>query len=127
MPSPLEPEQNELLIRLVEATRSVPPNERQRFTVVHELGELQHTVMHSGLPRRFHAYEHHLEMLAQYGLLALSRSARGAEFDVAPDGFALYEELKNAEGSALERLETPIRRFLDSDQFTTLYAVPFSR
>lgn len=114
----LEPEQEDLLATLVEASRNVPPGHQHKFLHSTSIGGAGR-VMHGGLPRgKLAAYEGDIEALAREGLLALGRDRYGAlEFDVAPRGFAYYQHVKQRVSRPVQRIETEVRAYLTADDF----------
>jgi hypothetical protein len=125
----LLPEQEQLLMALVDASRSVPPEKKAAFLFSHPHNRPQGRLVHSGLPDHpVDAYLGDLEELATKGLLSLRRTDRGDRlFDVRPEGFRYYEELRRRQGAGFERVEKVIRASLDSDRFRELYPEAFER
>jgi hypothetical protein len=123
----LETVQEELLIRVVEAARNLPPDQRRRFMVARSRdGD---SLLHPGLPEdKRKVYYSDIEALARGGLLVLSYGSRGEPFiDITPLGFQHYEHLKKRIGDAVGRIETTIRRFLDAPEFQRKYPEAYQK
>lgn len=118
----LEKEQQELLAALVEAARSIPRDQRQKFMVVQTFAGT--AVYHPGLPGGSlkEIYAGDLEILAQAGLLNLYNTQRGTSvFDVTPLGFRYYEWMKQRAGEPVRQVEQEIIGYLDSESFRKRY------
>lgn len=118
----LEPEQEELLVTLVEAQRRVPRSRRDKFYVV-EGYTTAPTVMHPGLQSTHLGVPlSDFEALARAGLMEKSYGSEGTpRFDVTGEGFAYYAEMKQRVNEPAQRLEHEVRRYLDADQFQRQY------
>ncbi len=123
----LEPVQEELLIKIVEAARNVPQNQRGKFLVA-QSSEGDHLI-HSGIPDdKAKIYFGDAEILAGEGLLQLGYGPRGTPlFDVTPLGFKYYEFLKNRQGEPVERIESTIRNYLNAHDFQKKYSKAFEK
>jgi hypothetical protein len=117
----LEPEQEELLVRLVEAARSVPAAERQPFVVVQPLRSPYDEISHPALPGNLRVYPADLAALRNERLVAASSPQSRHEIDVTPRGFAYYRELKQRSASSLNQIDIEIREYLDTDLFQQRY------
>lgn len=117
----LTPEQEELLVRLVEAAHSVPRTEREPFLVIHPLSASYYLVSHAALPHNFDVYPGDWHALVSEGLLAQSQQAYADVFDLTPRGFAYYQALKQRSASPMAQVETEIRQYLDADRFQQRY------
>src|SRR4029450_11875395 len=107
----------ELLARLVEASRNVPSDERQRFIAFQTLGSPQHTVIHPGLPSQVsHAYIEDIETLAAEGLLRVSRSGRhDILIDVTPRGYAHYKKIKLGFDDPFAEIESTLMSYINGE------------
>ena len=123
----LESDQEELLIRLVEAARSLPSGQREKFTFSRSLAE--DSLLHSGVrkdPRRI--YYGDVEALVREELLAVSYGSGGSPlFEITPLGFQHYEHLKRRTGDAVGRIEETVRRFLDAPEFQRKYPTGYQK
>ena len=123
----LEPEQEELLVALVEASRNVPRERREKF-----LANESHdgsSVLHAGFPGgEAAAYMGDIEVLARAGLLNSSRDRMGTvSFDVSPQGFAYYTRIKQRQGEGAERVQETIRDYLAAASFRQRYPEAFRK
>jgi len=124
----LEPEQEELLDELVEASRNVPRNQREKFRIFRFMGgsSLQHSGLKGG--NKPSPFEGDIETLDREGLIALSHGPKsGISFYVTPRGFKFYELLHQNRQAHTDNVETSIRRFLDSDSFQASYPDAYLR
>ncbi len=123
----LEPEQEELLIKIVEAARNVARNRRQKFFVAQTRGGDQ--LLHPGIPKdKQNIYLGDVEILAREGFLSLGYGSIGSpEFDVSPLGFQYYEYLKNRMGESVEGIEKSIRNYLNAHDFQKKYPKAFEK
>ena len=123
----LEPEQEDLLITLVEAARNVLRENRQKFALLH--GTSGALILHPGFGDRTHnAYGGDVEILGGAGLLALSHSRNGTLiFAVTPLGFRYYEHLKQRLGQPIQQVEATIRSFLDAEAFQRKYPSAYQK
>jgi len=123
----LEPVQEELLIKIVEAARNVPLDKREKFFVLRSSeGD---SLFHPGIPEdKSQIYFGDIETLASQGLLALGYGSRGTpNFDVTPLGFKYYEQLKRKLGEPVERAETTVRHYLNANDFQEKYSKAFEK
>ena len=115
----LEPEQQELLIALVEATRNV---KREPFWF------LGMWIEHPGLKgERLDAYMGDIESLRGEGLLRMNPTKTAISFDVTPRGFKYYEYLKARSGQPIQRVEITIHNFLNADAFQKKYPLAYQK
>jgi len=90
MPTLLEPEQEQLLARLVKAHQATP--QRQKFFAVQTFGGSG--IIHPGFGgENLDVYFGDVEALARSGLLHATADGSGTlAFDISPQGFAYYRE-----------------------------------
>lgn len=124
----LLPEQEHLLLILVEASRRVPPANRARFLLVRSLSS-RGRLIHPGVAEDAEGvYPGDVEELGAKSLLNLQLSARGDHsFDVRPEGFRYYRELRRRQGAGFERAERITKSYLDAGRFRQLYPEAFER
>jgi hypothetical protein len=124
----LEEEQQELLAVLVEATRNVPRDEREKFYVCPCGDRPQWSIRHPGIERgKGLANIGDFEILGINGLLfETPLSGYGRAFEVMPEGFEYYREMK-AVGAQHEHVERDIRDYVHGDAFGKKYGVAFSK
>jgi hypothetical protein len=122
----LEKEQVELLYVLVEISRNIPREKRQKFYYLQCQNPI---VIHPNLEGfEMNAYLGDIEILAGSGLLNLSyRDSGDPIFDVTPRGFKYYEHMKKLDGQPVQRVETAIRTFLDSENFQRKYTKAYQK
>ena len=123
----LEIEQRELLVALVEASRNVTRQDRQKFFAVDYMGGSD--IIHPGLPDgEIPAYLGDLDVLANENLVSISYGSKGTpNFDVTPKGFKYYEQLKEQEGQPIQRVETTMKSYLASHVFKTKYSTAYQK
>jgi len=116
----LEPDQEELLTRLVEAHRSVPRDQREPFLVL--VAAEGNILLHPGLPDDTSVFEGDLHVLESEGLLSASNyAAKSRSLVITPTGLAVYEELKRRAGTPAQQVEEAVVRYLDSSAFQARY------
>lgn len=123
----LEPEQKDLLVKVVEASRNIPRDQRHRFMYI---GVMSGSfIQHDGLPgRTMAAYKGDIEILAAADLILLTYSNKGTPlFDVTPLGFKYYEWLKQNEGQAIERVDKEITKHIGSEDFGRRYSLAYQK
>lgn len=115
----LEPDQEELLANLVEATRAVDRGARRPFYSIATVGHSLVAVMHPGLSRGtdFRTYQGDIEELGRQGLLNVTPQQHGLKFDVSPLGFRYYEELRQRAGEPTQRVVAEMRHHIDAESF----------
>jgi len=122
----LEPEQCELLEKVVEASRNVPREQRERFLVSQTYGGT--SLHHGGLGENNQAFIGDVEALANEGLINLSYASSGtARFDVAPLGYRYYEYLKLQAGNPVEQVEDEIGSYIDAASFRDKYPTAYAK
>jgi len=113
-------EQKELLVRLVEAWRRQPREDRQKFLMLSlSGGEL---LMHPGIRKgEERVAQEDIETLVQKGLLSGRYTRKDTiQFHITPEGFAYYEYLK-ASRDPFEQVELEMSRYVNAQRFTQLY------
>jgi hypothetical protein len=117
----LRPEQEDLLVTLVEAERKLPRGEREQFMFFPTLADPG--LAHPGLPgREIPVYVGDLDALSSAGLLHETWTRSGARlFDITPAGLAAYEAIKKRSGAPVEQLEEDMRHYLDAEVFQKRY------
>lgn len=119
----LDKEQVELLYVLVEATRNIPREKRQKFIYVRSQSPV---VLFAD--ERINAYIGDIEILAGSGLLNLSYTHGGSPiFDVTPLGFRYYEYMKKLDHHPVKQVESEIRNFLNADIFQKKYPKAYQK
>lgn len=115
------PEQEDLLLKLVEAERRVPRHERHPFVVSRRIFPPGVDLIHGGWQDEA-AFEADIEILAQAGLLNISNaSGDSTTFYVTPAGFAYYEECRRRQGQPLQRVEKQVTEFISGEWFRRRY------
>jgi hypothetical protein len=119
----LQPEQEDLLVILVEATRNLLPGQREQFMFLPTAGD-SNSLCHPGLPGgEISAYDGDLDVLSNEGLINRTWGGRSGDwyFDVTPRGFAVYEAIKRRAGAPVRQIEEELTRYLDAEVFQERY------
>jgi len=124
----LEPEQEQLLMELVEAERKVPREQRHHFMIARTVGPPGVTLIHQGWGAGRRVFEGDIDTLASLGLLAkASLGSHSDGFYVTPAGFNHYAQLRRAQGQPTERVEAATRTYLDSTSFRQRYPAAYQK
>lgn len=125
----LEPDQEDLLAALVEATRAVDRGSRRPFYVLATIGHSLVTVIHPGLAlgTSFRTYQGDIEELGRQGLLNITRQQRTIKFDVSPLGLRYYEELRTRAGEPVQQVVAAMRKLIDSNSFRSRCPVAYEK
>jgi hypothetical protein len=123
----LEPEQKELFKALVEASRNVTRQNRQKFFAIDYQGGAD--IIHPGLnDGKIPAYLGDLDVLANENLIYITYGPKGTpNFDITPRGFKYYEQLKEQEGQPIQRIESTMKSYLTRDIFQKKYSIAYQR
>jgi hypothetical protein len=122
----LQQEQRELLEKVVEASRNVPREQRQRFLVSQTLSGA--SLHHGGLGGNNPVFIGDIEALANEGLINLSYASSGSpRFDVTPLGYRYYEHMKLQAGSPVEQVEDEIGSYIDAASFRERYPTAYAK
>ena len=117
----LEPKQKHLLIDLVEGSRNVPEDKNVEIRVVQDrnIYYLEHPGFTGSVPVALSD----LRLLAEHDLIGLSAGSIAGIWlvTVKPRGNGYYTQLKQEVNEPLERVESTIRRYLDSTYFRNSY------
>lgn len=117
----LLPEQEELLTRMVEAARRLPAGQKQKFILSQTFdGD---DLIHPGLaPDQTSVSAEDVETLASAGLLAVINAASDSpNYNVTPLGYGYYEHLKTRGAEPVERVESEVRRLIETGDFGERY------
>lgn len=122
----LEPEQEELVIKLVEASRNLPNGKREQF---HYADAQEQLIIHPGLPSgEICAYIPDLEVLERNSIISVKCSNRDSgTFDILPLGFRYYEHLKAKAGQPVQRIQSTVRDFLAADAFQETFPAAYKK
>lgn len=125
----LDTEQEEALSMLVEAARSTPRDQREAFLALHYDDQRNFTVRHKGLPGgQCLVYTGDIDVLSRNGLILLKSLNRAVhEFDIMPEGFAYYREMKMRESEPVQSVETNITHYLNGDRFRLNYPEAYQK
>jgi len=123
----LEPEQEELLCLLVEASRKVPRDEGQEFKYCYDLNG--NRLSHPGLPKHSPVPQiPDLEVLARNNLIRIRPTGPRPEFFyVTPEGFSYYLQIKQRLGIPPHRVEATVKSYLSGDPFRSVYPLAYDR
>jgi len=117
----LEPQQIELLIRLVEAYRSLPSSQRGRFNITDDFNAMHVYIWNEG----HEAGGGDVRALpADLDVLAAERAIQFVDkgvFVLLPEGLRAYERIKLAQGQPVQRTENAVRQYLDTERFQAAY------
>lgn len=122
----LEPEQEQLFSRLVEAVRSVPRDQRQDFS----FGDFGRSAAVKGNGLAEEVLGSDIRHLQSVGLIAASRyhrNSEGFDFYIPPDGFDHYESLKAEAVERVAQIEAEVRSYLDAAGFRDHYPGAYAR
>lgn len=125
----LEPEQQELLCKFVEAERGVPKGQRGKFIAIQQIkaGTSADFIYNSARGISVSGSVTDAEILAENGLLGLSYGSQGSLlFHVRPEGFQYYREFKQASQPA-EAVEKEVRGHLSSNEFKNSCPAAFKK
>src|SRR5689334_22363636 len=110
----LEPEQELLLMQIVEAVRNVPRNKREPFWAAEPYAKPEHIITHPGFPNgHIRAYTGDFQALLLASLIAPALGG-GDYYEVTPRGFSYYQELKQRSGEPLERMQNLVKDYFAS-------------
>lgn len=111
----LEQEQEEILAQMVEAQRGLPRQGRSHFLLVQSSGG--DSLIHPKL--RIDAFKGDLDALEMAGLIYVATiGGRGTpNYEIAPNGYEYYDEMKRRAGEPARQVEAEVVRFLESDGF----------
>jgi hypothetical protein len=123
----LEPEQEQLLITLVEASRDVPRDQRE-FFLIRALGSSDE-VEGGGLASPIQVSVPDLEYLGEHGLLRIKVHPGGNQFDftVSPQGVDCYEAIHRRAATPLQQVDARIHSYLESPEFRAACPAAFQR
>jgi hypothetical protein len=120
----LEPEQQDLVATLVEATRRVPREDRY-FVTIRSFGAADE-IEGAGLDGPISAPSSDVDVLVAAGLLHVTgRQAASTHFVVSPSGFEFYEALKQRTTERSEQLEEDVQAYLDGPRFKGSYPTTY--
>jgi hypothetical protein len=110
-----EPEQEDILIQMVEAQRQLPRTARQHFLLSSTFGG-----SHLVHPRvNIEVFKGDLDALEMAGLIYIAAiGGRGTpNYEIAPEGYEYYSDLKNERAEPIRQVEADVQYLLDSDGF----------
>jgi hypothetical protein len=125
----LEDVQTELLMFLVEASRNVSRERRQKFLVVQDHSSRLASIIHPGLPKDYPGgYIGDIDTLANQGFLNITnRNSGSISFDLLPLSFEYYEYIRKQQGESIKRVEITMSSYLNSQYFQTKYPDVFEK
>ncbi len=128
MPISLETEQKELLMRLVEAVRSVPGESRRSFLVIYQMAGVT-KLQGNGLDD-FPVLRDDLTTLSDAGLIRpTNHNEHGgiSGFILPPEAFDYYSELRSESDDQAGQVEEEILHYLTGADFQSRYPQAFAR
>jgi hypothetical protein len=123
----LEPEQEELFSRLVEAWRNTPHDKRESFMFA-PVGRTAY-VQGNGIGDD-DVVETDVHQLLNAGLISVVNyhgTGTGFNFLIPPEALDYYEQLKRRSGEPVEQIEREVRVYLDSERFRSAYPEAYAR
>jgi len=126
----LTTEQQQLLVTLVEAWRTLAKERRSKFLVVPFDGTGSHCFIRLPGRDQFEAnpYEGDVDTLKERGLLRADYVGGKLRWlDLTPRAFVAYDVIKAREGGPAERRELHIRRWLDDASARRRYPATFAK
>lgn len=120
--------QDELLTKLVEATRRQPRGERQPFHLARSASSHNYIVIHPGMPPNDPgAYPADIDLLISAGMLLRQYHGNHMSVDITPAGFSRYASLQCTRTSMPHIVEQPVRQMLESAAFERTYPSAFAK
>ena len=126
----LEKEQQDLLCIIVEASRNLPPEKRQEFTVVYDSSISYSFLQHPGLhENEIKFYSTDLEFLSEQGFIYVLSSCQYGivRFDVHPKGLQYYLYIKEKSGEPVEKIEKTVHSYIDTQDFQKEYSKAYEK
>lgn len=117
------------LATLVEASRSVPPEQRQPIMTLRSAMSPNFLLDHPAIPHGHPGiYPADLHQLERDGLILVepTRQSGTSHIDVTPAGFCAYERVRREAGAPVERIEQAARSLLDSAEFRARHPRAFA-
>jgi len=122
----LMPEQEELLVTAVEASRNVPREQRRQFVIISTT--CGYSLHHDGLKANILIHIGDVHALSEERLLTLSYGSSGNElFDVSPRGYKFYEHLKTKSEQPLDEISNDMTRYLDGSSFRSRHSKAYEK
>ena len=119
----LEPEHEDLLAGIVEASRDVPRDEQEWF-----LKELMGGAKLEGPDGQHDVIADDVYYLRDAGLLREIKSGPSwLTFRIAQEGLRYYAQMKQRDGEPVQRQEAEVQRFLNGEAFRAAYPVASAR
>lgn len=120
-------QQQELLLRLVEAARSVRQEPWKDFRFSDDT--LGASISYPGLKEPLKdVYKSDVETLISKGLLRRSYQSSGFfTFSITPEGVECYKSIKHKNTKPLQNIETEIKTYLEAESFQTHYPIAYQK
>ena len=121
----LDKEQIDLLCLLVETARNIPSDKRRKFIAVESS---THTTLRNwSLPNWYpDVYKSDIEILDRNGFLNLSTNSQGDYiFDLLPEAFQYYENVKQKSVEPLSNIESEVHRYISDPVFRQRFPTAF--
>ena len=126
----LEPEQLQLLNKLVEAHRNVKSELRHNFQVLSQQGSGNIVgIIHNGFSSgSISANRLDIETLDKIDFIDTSSHSRhNLDFLITPYGFQYYEYKKNKDGTATKNIESEVKTYINDFEFKNKYETAFEK
>lgn len=127
----LEDEQKELFIRIAEAVKKIPREERCPMMCTNygtSDGLVIFSIKSGIIEDMQDIVSGDLDTLAKQSILSFTYSPkRSKNYIITPEGFEYYEWLMSEQGKPIERIQTNIRGYLDFQDFRSGYEEAYKR
>jgi hypothetical protein len=124
----LSAEQKEILVRLVQAHRSLPRSARQPFLAFPTAMRYELLVSHQGLGAdELGIYPEDLRTLASAGVIHLLQDGSLYQFDITEFGFRAYEDLQRSHSAPAVALEEEATRYLGDPGFQRRHTAAYAK
>jgi hypothetical protein len=121
----LMPDQEELLMTLVDAWYELPHDLRESFTIIDSSSETS-IIVHPGLPnKQIEIHQSDFQILLTSGLITF-KLGESSQFFIHPYGFENYQTLKLKSGEPIQRVEKHIENYLNADTFRSKYSAAYN-
>ncbi len=122
----LRPEEEDLLVTLVEAERNLPAGKREPFLFTRTFGG-DH-IRHAGLPNGgLSVAGEDVLALRDAGVIRSVSQGKLTVFTIAQQGILAYEAIKRGSGASVEQIQQDMVRYLDTEIFQQRYPATYRK